>query len=140
MTYWDASAVVPLLVDQPRSAESWAILEADPAMVTWWGTATECLSALMRLHREGLLSAPALAAAERRLAHLRDGWDEVLPTEACRRTAERMLRVHPLRTADAFQLAAALLAADQDPTLLPVACFDLRLLAAAAREGFPCPA
>jgi len=114
MRYWDASGILPLLVNQDRSHEVDQILEQDPELVTWWGTPVECVSALMRLVREGSLTADGVQEAERRLQELRNGWDEVLPSEACRRTAERMLRVHALRTADALQLAAALIAADRD--------------------------
>ena len=74
--------------------------------------------------------------AERRLHELRDGWDEIVPGEACRRIAERMLRVHALRAADALQLAAALVASDQDPGRLEVVCLDQRMNEACRKEGF----
>lgn len=96
----------------------------------------ECLSALMRLVREGRLTDDDVRDAERRLHKLRNGWDEVLPGEACRRAAERMLRVHALRAADALQLAAALIAADHDPSRLEVVCLDQRLIEAGRKEGF----
>jgi hypothetical protein len=53
-----------------------------------------------------------------------------------RRTAERLLRTHPLRAADSLQLAAALIAADHDPSNLEIVCLDARLTSAARREGF----
>ena len=136
MRYWDASGIVPLLVRQARTRDMERLLKQDPAVVTWWGTPVECLSALMRLRRDGQLATEALSAAERRLDRLRLSWDEVLPGEACRRTAERMLRVHALRAADALQLAAALIAADHDPTRLELVCLDQRLSEAAGKEGF----
>lgn len=136
MRYWDASGIVPLLVRQARTEDMARLLAQDSAMVTWWGTPVECLSALMRLLREGRLNTEGMHAAERRLLELRHSWDEVLPGEACRRTAERMLRVHPLRTADALQLAAALIAADHDPGRMEIVCLDQRLSEAAAKEGF----
>ena len=136
MRYWDASGIVPLLVRQVSTEDMERLLAQDPVMVTWWGTPVECLSALMRLVREGRMSAEGMRNAERRLLELRNGWDEVLPGEACRRTAERMLRVHPLRAADALQLAAALIAADHDPGRMEIVCLDQRLSEAAAKEGF----
>jgi uncharacterized protein len=136
MKYWDASGIVPLLVRQTRTQALERLLAQDPAVVTWWGTPVECLSALMRLVREGRLSVADSRDAERRLHELRTGWDEVLPGEACRRTAERMLRVHALRAADAMQLAAALIAADHDPSRMEIVCLDQRLSEAAGREGF----
>jgi len=112
------------------------LIEQDPDIETWWGTSIECFSALMRLVREGRLNSSGAQAAERRLRELRKGWNEVLPTEACRRAAERMLRVHPLRTADAQQLAAALIASDNEPSMLEVVCLDQRLTEALRKEGF----
>ena len=137
MKYWDASGIVPLLVRQGRTQDMQQLLALDPAIVTWWGTPVECLSALMRLGREGRLTAEDLHAAERRLQELRHIWDEVLPGEACRRMAERLLRVHSLRAADALQLAAALIAADHDPSRLEFVCLDQRLCDAGRKEGFP---
>lgn len=136
MKYWDSSGLVPLLVRQVRTADMTRILEEDAEIITWWGTAVECVSAVMRLTREGRLTVPAAAAAERRLQALRSGWNEVAPGDVCRRMAERMLRVHALRAADALQLAAAVVAADQDPTGLDVVCLDGRLGNAYQKEGF----
>jgi len=136
MRYWDASGIVPLLVEQSQSREMEKLIEQDPDIETWWGTSIECFSALMRLVREGRLNSSGAQAAERRLRELRKGWNEVLPTEACRRAAERMLRVHPLRTADAQQLAAALIASDNEPSMLEVVCLDQRLTEALRKEGF----
>ena len=136
MKYWDASGIVPLLVRQARTPEVERVLKLDPVIVTWWGTGVECYSALMRLVRAGQLGTDEARDAERRLQALRGGWDEILPGEACRQTAERMLRVHPLRAADALQLAAALIAADHDPSRLEVVCLDQRLSEAVRKEGF----
>jgi hypothetical protein len=44
--------------------------------------------------------------------------------------------MHPLRAADAFQLAAALLWCEEDPSRETFVCLDDRLLEAARREGF----
>ena len=62
---------------------------------------------------------------------------EVLPADSVRASAQRLLRVHPLRAADSLQLAAALLACEQDPPSLELVCLDDRLAEAAGREGFP---
>lgn len=116
-----------------------SLLQQDPEMVTWWGSRIECWSALMRLVRDGDLTADGERQAGRRLQILAASWDEVAPTEAIRRTAERMLRVHALRSADALQLAAAMVASDHDPGRLEMVCLDHRLAAAARKEGFPEP-
>ncbi len=51
MRYLDASAIVPLLVQEPRTADARAALTADAAIVTWWGTRVESTSAIARLER-----------------------------------------------------------------------------------------
>jgi hypothetical protein len=44
--------------------------------------------------------------------------------------------VHPLRAADALQLAAAVIAAERRPASLEVVTLDDRLASAARKEGF----
>jgi predicted nucleic acid-binding protein len=136
MKFWDSSAVVALLVDEPRHRRSLAELEEDDAMLVWWATPVECVSALARRLREGAMSADDFAAASNRLRTLAEQWHEVLPTNVVRSVAERMLRVHALRAADALQLAAATIAAERDPPTLELVSLDERLNAAAAKEGF----
>ena len=48
----------------------------------------------------------------------------------------RLLRIHPLRAADALQLGAALVAAREDPSSLALVTSDDQLKQAAEREGF----
>jgi uncharacterized protein len=135
--YWDASGIVPLLVEEAATAERQRILDSDPVVVTWWATRVECASALGRLGREGSLDEEGHRVALRRLATYAASWAEVEPSAAVRRTALRLLRVHPLRAADALQLAAALAAAHGDPTTLAFISGDARLSSAADIEGFP---
>ena len=108
-------------------------LRVDPEMVVWWATRVECASALARLERAGLVIAEPLA----RLNMLAAAWHEVEATEQVRRVAERILRVHALRAADALQLAAATVAAEHDPRTLGFVTLDAKLADAASREGFP---
>lgn len=136
MRFWDSSAVVALLVREPSSAAAMREFELDPEVLAWWGTETECVSALARLEREGSLSGASLADALRRLDALSLAWREVQPTATVRRTETRLLRVHPLRAADAHQLAAAIVAAEGQPATLPFVTLDDRLADAAGREGF----
>ena len=109
---------------------------ADSAIVAWWGTEIECASALSRREREGRLSGDRVAEALARLDALRSAWEEVEPSDVLRRTARRMVRTHPLRSGDALQLAAALAAAEGDPSSLELVTLDERLAEAARREGF----
>jgi predicted nucleic acid-binding protein len=136
VTFWDTSAVLPLLVVEPATSAREKQLQADPALLVWWGTAVECASALQRLVREGALRAEEEMAATERLRHLERHWAEVEPSQAVRTQAGRLLRLHPLRAADALQLAAALVACHHDPATLLFRTADDRLAAAARREGF----
>ncbi|MGC1460009.1 MAG: type II toxin-antitoxin system VapC family toxin [Steroidobacteraceae bacterium] len=136
MKFWDASAIIPLLADEPTREGLLTVLEDDPQIVAWWGTSVQIASTLARRERENLISAAEIEAALIAMRALADGWHEILPSDAVRRTAERILRAHPLRAADSLQLAAALIAADHDPTTLDLVCLDTRLTLAARREGF----
>jgi predicted nucleic acid-binding protein len=136
MRFWDASAIVPLLIMEPTTETMQAIVAQDPAMLVWWATEVECASALARLEREGALEAPAATAAFDRLKQLAGVWHEIDPSDAVREAAVRFLRVHPLRTADALQLAAAFVVAERRPSSLEVVTLDDRLAAAASKEGF----
>lgn len=139
MKFWDSSAVVALLVDEPDQKRAHTWLEQDVAMLVWWATPVECVSAIARRERDGSLDPDSARIALTRLRALSEQWHEILPTQALRSVAERMLRVHPLRAADALQLAAAVVAAERDPTSLDFVGFDDRLNEAASKEGFRAP-
>ena len=136
MRFWDTSAIVPLLVAQPATDAVERELGRDPRIVAWWGTGLECRSAAARLEREGRLEAGGTTAALTTIADLESAWTEVPATEAVRSAAARLLRTHPLRTGDALQLAAAIVAADGDPRTLAFVTLDDRLALAADKEGF----
>lgn len=135
--FWDTSAIVPLLVDEPVTPAVLASYELDPRLVVWWATSVECTSAIARRERDGSLDPAGVAAATARLAAQTGAWEEVQPSSRVKSTAERLCRTHPLRAADALQLAAAIVAADGDPGTVPFVTLDERLGLAAAREGFP---
>ncbi len=136
MKFWDASAVVAMLVGEPRSANLFDLFESDPDVVAWWGTSVECASAFSRLEREGALNADATNELLGDIGHLAASWFEVQPTNAVRATAIRLLRVHGLRAADSLQLAAAITVASGDPSTVELVSLDQRLNEAARREGF----
>ena len=134
--YWDASAITPLIAEERTRDSLLKLLEQDSDMLAWWGTPVEIASALARREREGLLTGDEVSAALMTAHALAGSWHEIVPSDSIRRTAERLLRAHPLRAADSLQLAAALIAADHDPVSLEFVCLDVRLARAAQREGF----
>lgn len=134
--FWDASAIVPLLVTESTTAGLQAIAAKDPAMLVWWATEVECASAVARLERDGALDTGAARQAFERLKQFAGAWHEVDASDTVREAAVRFLRVHALRAADALQLAAAFVAAERRPSSLEVVTLDDRLSAAAHKEGF----
>jgi uncharacterized protein len=134
--FWDASAIVPLLVAESSTRRLQTLAAEDSAILVWWGCEVECVSALARLEREGAFNEAAMTAALARLRQLVAGWHEVDPSDAIREAATRFLRVYPLRAADALQLAAAFLAAERRPASLELVTLDDRVAAAARKEGF----
>ena len=136
MRYWDASALVPLVVSEPSTdvARSW--LADDSVIVTWAWTRVEIASAIERRTREGALSRRDRRQVLERLDVFADTWDEVTEILAVRSRASLLLARHPLRAADAGQLGAALLVNEQlDGESLPFMCLDRRLSEAAELEG-----
>lgn len=136
MKFWDASAIVPLLVAEAATRRLQALAAEDPDMLVWWGSEIECVSALACLERDAALNAQAMTLSLQRLRQLAAAWHEIDPSDAIREAATRFLRVHPLRAADALQLAAAFLAAERRPASLTILTLDDRLGAAARKEGF----
>ena len=136
MKFWDASAIVPLLVAESTTRSLQALANRDSDLLVWWGSQVECASALARLERGALLDVKGAALAFDRLKQLANGWHEIESSEIVRENALRFLRVHPLGAADALQLAAAFLAAERRPSTLEVVTLDERLADAARKEGF----
>lgn len=139
MRFWDSSALVPLLVQQPASRHTDQWLAEDGQIAIWTLSVVEITSALWRLVRDGRLDESAAQQAEARSAQLAAASHAVVDVSGVRTLAQRVLRVHPLRAADALQLAAALLWAAGQPHLRVLHTLDDRLAAAARREGFDVP-
>ena len=139
MRFWDSSAVVPLLIAQPASPGVDRWLGDDPDLALWTLTPVEITSALWRLVREGRLPEADALAADRRSQDLAASAHTVVDVERVSTLAQRLLRVHPLRAADALQLGAALVWAAGRPQGRTLHTLDDRLAAAARREGFHVP-
>ncbi len=90
MRFWDSSALVTLVLDQPRTAQARQLHTQDPELVVWWASSIECASAIARLHREGQLTAAEEAQARDLLTTLRASWFEVQAGDAIREQALRV--------------------------------------------------
>ena len=135
MRYWDASALVPLVIAEPASDRVREWLAEDDHMITWAWTRVEIVSAIERRTREGSLSRTQRREVLGRFETLAGNWDEVTDLLAVRLRAHRLLARHPLRAAHAGQLGAALLVQEQLAEPLTFVCPDSRLASAAELEG-----
>ena len=130
--FWDASAVVPLCIDQPGAKEATDLLAAGSPVV-WWATVVEATSGIVRSRQA---DPKILAAGLQRLRNLREEWREIEPSERIREIALDNLRRFDLRAADAMQLAAALVWAEERPAGRRFICNDRKLSDAARSLGF----
>ncbi len=135
MRYWDASALVPLVVAEPNTETVRAWLSEDDHIVTWAWTRTEITSAIERRTRDGVLSRTQRRETLGRFDRFAGSWDEITDVLAVRARANALLARHPLRPPDAGQLGAALLVQEQLAGPLAFVCLDARLALAAEREG-----
>jgi len=134
--YWDASAIIPLIVEQASSREAERWVAENPSIVVWTLTHVEAVSALRRLVREESLLESEAHRAEQVLEEVLARAHTVADVEGVKETACRLLRTHALRAADAMQLGAALEWADGSARGLVFHTLDRRLALAAEREGF----
>jgi len=136
LRFWDSSALIPLFVREAHSPSLEALAADDPDMMVWWASPVECGSAVHRLRREGVFTTAEAAQVLDGLADALDAANVVQPGDELCARALRLLGVHPLRAADALQLAAALLWAREKPGGRDFICLDERLRTAAVLEGF----
>lgn len=139
MRFWDSSAIIPILIPEPETTKAVNLHQKDPVMIVWALTATEIHSAVHRKLRSGELKTEEFTSFWEHLELLKEGWNEIFQIETVRSRANRLLAVHPLRAADALQLAAALIAFEDHPEGQEFVSFDDVLTSAAQREGFMSP-
>jgi predicted nucleic acid-binding protein len=134
--FWDSSALLPLFVRETHSPAVEALVADDPAIIVWWAAHVECGSAVHRLRREGAFTPAEAAQLLTRLTAALGAAEVVQPGEELSAVALRLLANHPLRAADALQLAAALVWARGRPAGRELVCLDEQLSTAAILEGF----
>ena len=134
MRFWDTSALVPLILDEPSTTRMAELLSEDPEITVWICTGVEITSALVRRAPKG--DPVALRNAETLIAALASVWIGVDESVAVVDRAKHLARTHRLRAMDALQLAAALIACEYDPLGLIFVTLDKALGTAARAEGF----
>jgi predicted nucleic acid-binding protein len=132
--FWDASALVPLFLVQPASAELERAIAGAMPVAVWWGSVAECWSAFARVRRDGVIRHDEEREARQLFDLFRMRCEEILPSDEVRRLAGTLLLRHPLRAADSLQLSAALIYAGT-PASGEFFSLDERLKEAARLEG-----
>ena len=136
MRFWESSALVALIVEQEGTPRVRGLHSGDVDLAAWLLSDIEVRSAIERLRREGALSA---READEDVLEAEALWEQIRVIElvdAVKLRARRLLGAHALRAADALQLGAALVTADDDPRRIEFVTLDERLAEAARREGF----
>jgi len=134
LVYFDASAFVKLLVEEPGTDLAVALWDGCDAAVSSRLAYPEVRAALAAAHRNHDLDRDGLAQAEENWDQFWDATRPVELTTAVGRHAGELAKEHALRGADAVHLASALAMSDRS---LIVAVWDRRLHAGAlaARLG-----
>jgi predicted nucleic acid-binding protein len=136
LRYWDSSALVPAVFSEPSSGVLNELLREDTGVAVWWGTWVECAVTISRLKREGRLDEAREEETRVALDNLAENRVEIEPANDMRLLAMLVSKYHPLKAADALQLAAALRWCEGDTRRAGFVCLDDRLRRAASEEGF----
>jgi predicted nucleic acid-binding protein len=131
--FWDSSALVPLLSDEPSTDAVYGLFGEDPDTIVACITPVEVTSAITR---QAGFNLDLLSLAERRYSVLDTTWRIVDDYVRVLEVAREVVFRHRLRSGDAIQLASALIASRNEPSTLPFVTTDLELAAAARAEGF----
>jgi predicted nucleic acid-binding protein len=132
IAYFDTSAVVPLLIEEPWSERAGRVWDVATRVVSARLVYPEARAALALAQRLGRLSASQLRAAVEGLEGLDRQLDHVEITEGLATRAGDLAEAVGLRGYDAVHLAAAESLADED---LVVVAADGPLRSAAAELG-----
>ena len=132
IAYFDTSALVPLIIDEPISDAATRLWDAADRIVNSRPAFAEARAALARARRMGRLGRDSCQTAVRRLETLVDEIDVVEVTEPLVRRAGVLSEQSELRGYDALHLASAELVRDHD---LVMVTGDRDLLSAAADLG-----
>jgi predicted nucleic acid-binding protein len=134
--FFDTSALVPLIVAQPSSQQARRAYRRFARQVVAWTASIEASGAIYRSVRLGALRESNARRALARLSQLERRWIEILATNRIRHSAISLLENYDLRSADAIQLASALVWCNGKPRNRSFVCFDRKLNEAASAVGF----
>jgi uncharacterized protein len=134
--FWDSSALVSLVLDEPASDDMRRLVQEDAGVVAWTLSSVEVLSAVARLERSSDGMDDLVGGIRREALDRVRRCHHVTLVDAVRQRAERLVSVHAITAADALQLAAALVVSREQPETLEFVTLDKVLARAARLEGF----
>jgi uncharacterized protein len=118
IAYFDTSAIIPLIVEEPGSAVCERLWEEADRVVSVRLLYAEARAALAQAHRLGRLDSAQLRAAVTELEYLADDLDHVEVDEDLVQAAGQIAEDRAMRGYDAVHLAAALRLAADDLVLV----------------------
>jgi len=133
--FWDSSALVVLCVKQAFTLQA-EMFESKYDMVVWWLTPVEIMSALAQIRRAGQITDAQFPLAKVEAERIARRWQMIRPVQEIVVRAQTLLESHPLRAADAVQLATAIEWCEGRPQGSVFLSFDRRLREAARLTGF----
>jgi uncharacterized protein len=134
--FWDTSALVPLVFDEPATEGARQLLSRDPDVAIWSLSSVELLSAVGRVGRRAVGLADLVPSLRAASLDLVGRCAVVTDVDGARRRAERLVGVHPIAAADAMQIGAALVVCGDRPERLEFVTLDAQLARCAQLEGF----
>ena len=87
MKFWDASAVVPLVVTEDETDHCRRLLDKDVQVVVWFLSVVEVISALTRRRRGITLKPGDFRKAKEQLLFLEKFWSELISVDRVRERA-----------------------------------------------------
>ena len=132
IAYFDTSAFVSMLLDEPTSEQAVTLWNAATRSLSARVTYAEARAAFAQAWRAGRISRPVLRTVAVRVAALLDDVDHIEIDRGLVDVAGDLAEEYRLRGYDAVHLAAALTAADPD---LVVVTGDAALAEAARQAG-----
>jgi len=136
MKFWDTSALFPLLVFDVHSHRSRVILNEDREIVASFITPVEINSSIWRRRHANLLDSERHRTADAHFAALTSNWITVGHVREVVDASLSVVSRHSLRSGDAIQLGAAVVARRFLGADLRFVTFDKQLAAVATAEGF----
>lgn len=136
MIFWDTSALLPAFVLEPTSQVIQKLYVEWPTKTIWTLTPVEVIAALARLEREQKITPQAKQEIRNHFEFVLPTFDLIGDIEIVKNRAYKIVNIHPLKSSDALQLAAALVACLDNPWGHHFLTLDKELSQAALKEGF----